>query len=831
MASRKRWMIPAGIGTLILAAVNLPLLARYVPALRESAEWITRTPNPVWLAVGNGVAIVLLLLGIVRMVTGDSKASALARSLARHGDPAGAGDILLAAGKPKAAIRYYTRARAWEQAGRAAVQAGRLDQAAELFRRAGGSRIEEAARLYRRLGRHDDSRACDAEYARWLASRNRMTDAIEAWLRAGEPVKAAKSARLALDEGRLKPNLRSFDAARKAAEQTRDTTLMAELLELQEDWARAAITWREAGDHERAARCFRLAGRLEDAADEEEAAGRPTEATRLRINLLHRLRQKLAPGVTGDGERSEWQEAVRQKIRALEARIIPALEELGQQESLITELTAAGRLEEVIERLVASGDTRRAAEVASEMGRPGLAAELHEKSGRWGEASDLWELAGDLGKAARAAEFAGEDERALALYRTAGDISGQARCMARSGRLQDALAVLHRAERWEEAVRLLKEFPGPIPDIPDIVQDLAEILRGKGKRKEAIAVLQRAVVGVALTPERLAPPVLLARLLHEEGEAQAALEQLDRVLDFDYSYQPAHMLRQKILAEVPEYRRAMTERSRAGQRAAESGSAETRYEILEEVGRGGMGVVYRARDSRLERDVAIKVLRTTRQEEIVRLEREAKAAATLNHPGIVTVYDFEQGFGGYFIVMEFADGDPLDHLLRSDVQRIRDNLLDLMIQAADAVAFAHSHNVIHRDLKPGNLMLTRDSRVKILDFGIAARLDLQTGRQEQVCGTPYYMAPEQIRGEPPTPATDVYSLGATFFHLAAGRPPFVKGNIIQGHLSEPAPDPMTLNPDLPLPLARIILRCLEKDPAARFASGAELRNTLLQVRG
>ncbi len=815
---------------MLLAVVNLPLLARFVPSLRHSAQWISAKPNPVVLAIANGVAILFLLYGIVRIVGGGSRTTTLARSLARRGDPLGAGDMLLHAGRPKEAIRYYIKARAWEQAGRAALAAGRVDEAAQLLRKAGGERLEEAARLYRRQGRHDDSRACEAEYARWLGSRNRMADAVEAWLRAGEPVKAAKSARLALDEGRLKPNLRSFDAARKAAEQARDLPLMAELAELQEDWTRAALTWRQIGEHERSARCFRMAGRLEDAANEEEAAGRIDEATRLRINLLHRLRQRLAPGMTGHGGNSDWREPLERKIRQLEDQVIPVLDRSGQIEALIEELAAAGRYEEVIERLVESGDTRRAAEVAAEMGRPDLAAELHEKAGRWGEAGDLWELAGNLEKAARAAEYAGEDERALALYSAAGDVSGQARCMARSGRLQEGLAVLHKAGRWEEAYRLLQDFPGPIPDIPDVVQDLAEVLWKAGKRREAIAVLQRAVVGVALTPERLAPPVLLARFLLEEGEPRAALEQLDRVLDFDYSYQPAHMLRQQLLAEVPDYRKAVAEREHAESRAAEASSAETRYEILEEVGRGGMGVVYRARDSRLERDVAIKVLRTTRQEEIVRLEREAKAAATLNHPGIVTIYDFEQGFGGYFIVMEFADGDPLDHLLRSDAQRIRDNLLDIMIQAADAVAFAHSRNVVHRDLKPGNLLLTREGRVKILDFGIAARLDVQTGRQEQVCGTPYYMAPEQIRGEPPTPATDVYSLGATFFHLATGRPPFVKGNIIQGHLSDPPPDPATLNPVLPSGLATIILRCLAKEPTERFTSGAELRNALIQAR-
>jgi serine/threonine-protein kinase len=243
-----------------------------------------------------------------------------------------------------------------------------------------------------------------------------------------------------------------------------------------------------------------------------------------------------------------------------------------------------------------------------------------------------------------------------------------------------------------------------------------------------------------------------------------------------------------------------------------------------------MGVVYKARDLRLERDVAIKVLRTTSKEEAARLEQEAKAAATLNHPGIVTVYDFEVGFDGYFIAMEYVPGEALDQLLKSDPGRIRANLRDLLVRLADAVAYAHRRHVIHRDLKPGNVLVTPDLDVKILDFGIAARLDSASGAAAGgVCGTPFYMAPEQIRGEVPTPATDIYAFGATAFHLATGRPPFYRGNVIDAHLKDAPPDPRDSVPDLHPELARIILRCLEKQPGERFQAADDLRDELLRL--
>jgi serine/threonine-protein kinase len=243
-----------------------------------------------------------------------------------------------------------------------------------------------------------------------------------------------------------------------------------------------------------------------------------------------------------------------------------------------------------------------------------------------------------------------------------------------------------------------------------------------------------------------------------------------------------------------------------------------------------MGVVYKARDTRLEREVAIKVLRTTSEEEAARLEQEAKAAATLNHPGIVTIFDFEAGFDGYFITMEYVPGEALDMVIRVHPERVRDNLIEILTRLADAVAYAHDHHVIHRDLKPGNVLLTPHQEVKILDFGIAARLDTEDSAGPSVCGTPYYMAPEQIRGEDTTAATDIYALGATSFHLATGEPPFKGGNVIDAHLSQEPPNPLDLAPELAPELGTVILRCLEKDPRRRFGSATELRDALVRVK-
>jgi serine/threonine-protein kinase len=176
--------------------------------------------------------------------------------------------------------------------------------------------------------------------------------------------------------------------------------------------------------------------------------------------------------------------------------------------------------------------------------------------------------------------------------------------------------------------------------------------------------------------------------------------------------------------------------------------------------------------------------------------------------------------------MEYVPGEPLDTLLKRNPDGVRANLVPLLIRVAEAVGYAHSHQVIHRDLKPGNILVTTDGGVKILDFGIADRLDRSDGERPSISGTPFYMAPEQIRQESQTPATDIYAFGATAFHLATGRPPFHTGNVIDAHLDQPPPDPLDLAPDVHPELARIILRCLEKAPEDRYHSVDELRAEL-----
>jgi serine/threonine-protein kinase len=264
----------------------------------------------------------------------------------------------------------------------------------------------------------------------------------------------------------------------------------------------------------------------------------------------------------------------------------------------------------------------------------------------------------------------------------------------------------------------------------------------------------------------------------------------------------------------------------------------SRYEILGELGRGGMGVAYKARDLELKRLVALKMIlrgALADAEEVGRFQAEARAAARLQHPHIVQIYDVGEADGRPYFSMELIEGGSLSVRLRGGPLEAR-QAADLVETLAQAMAAAHDQRVIHRDLKPANVLLTADGTPKITDFGLAKRLDEDLGRTRSgaVLGTPSYMAPEQARGDVRTvgPPADVYALGAVLYECLTGRPPFraatVMDTLMQVMAEEPVA-PRRLNSKVPRDLETICLKCLEKDPKKRYASARDLAEDLRRL--
>ena len=272
------------------------------------------------------------------------------------------------------------------------------------------------------------------------------------------------------------------------------------------------------------------------------------------------------------------------------------------------------------------------------------------------------------------------------------------------------------------------------------------------------------------------------------------------------------------------------------------------YRITAAIGAGGMGEVYRATDTKLGRDVALKILpagMASRPDRLERFQREAKALAALDHPGIVTVYSVEEADGVHFLTMQLVEGQPLDKLIPEGGMPA-ERILEIATALAEALAAAHDKGIVHRDLKPANVMVTPEGRVKVLDFGLAKvrdalaqasdgselPTDMRT-REGVVMGTVPYMSPEQVQGGALDHRTDIFSLGVILHEMATGRRPFVgrsSAELLAAILRDAVPPVTTSRADLPAHLAHVIRRCLEKDQARRFQAARDLAAELRPTR-
>jgi serine/threonine-protein kinase len=260
-----------------------------------------------------------------------------------------------------------------------------------------------------------------------------------------------------------------------------------------------------------------------------------------------------------------------------------------------------------------------------------------------------------------------------------------------------------------------------------------------------------------------------------------------------------------------------------------------RYEVIERLGQGSMGTVYKARDPIMGRDVAIKrildqaVEGPEGAEFRERFFREARAAGRLAHPGIVTVFDVSEHEGIPFLVMEYVAGRTLQSILQTDERMDWARVCDLGIQLAEALDYAHQNGVVHRDIKPANILVTNEGRVKIADFGVAKLIESQATTAGRILGTPAYMAPEQFIGTPVDGRADLFAVGVVIYCMATGEKPFSGDTIlgVQYRVIHTSPvDPGKLNPSMPQELEAIILKSIEKNPARRYQTGRELAEDL-----
>lgn len=277
---------------------------------------------------------------------------------------------------------------------------------------------------------------------------------------------------------------------------------------------------------------------------------------------------------------------------------------------------------------------------------------------------------------------------------------------------------------------------------------------------------------------------------------------------------------EKISGECPELLEFLTDMAteRLCSQKITAERAIGRYTINEVLAEGGWSIVYKGAHSFLNLPVAIKMLKHNMARDadmLSKFQNEAKIIAGLNHENIVKVYDVENVYRTVFIVMEYLEGVTLRHILKKKLRLPFQRALQILLQVCSGLDYAHRKGIVHQDVKPGNIFIEKNDRVKIVDFGLASPIG---GCSNELPGTVFYMAPEQIEGEPVDPRTDIYSLGITAYEMVTGRRPFPDDvcEVLKAHITEPMPDPRALNPDLPEAFCSFITRATQKDPSLRY---------------
>lgn len=479
------------------------------------------------------------------------------------------------------------------------------------------------------------------------------------------------------------------------------------------------------------------------------------------------------------------------------------------------------------------------------------AARMFEKSEDYLQAGDLYERAGDLKKAGELLMRGGDFTRANEIFQSSGDDLLAAKALEQSKHFKEAAQIYIKKGAYESAARLLEEAGD--------FYEAGMIFHKLGRIEDTIAFLQKVD---AKHEQYYKASLMLGQIFMDRGMFDAARERYKKLIskreigpetiepyfrlgliyEKNRDYANALLLFDKVVAENYKFRDVqnhieLTKEGLRREKAAAVQGKKTdtnqgRYRLMDKIGQGGMGVVYRAEDTVLNRIVAYKVLPPSLRDNPKVLEnflQEAQVAAAINHPNIVTIFDTGSDGVEPYIVMEYIDGITIKESMEKKSPMDISEIINLGKQICHGLDYAHAKNVIHRDIKPANLMTNKDGVLKVMDFGLAKILSSSTLEGTGIQGTPLYMSPEQIEGKRVDQRTDLYSLGCTLYRMATGRPPFIDGNVYHHHLHTPPVPPINHNPKIPELLNKLILKCMEKSVEQRYKRAQEILDSFEQI--
>jgi eukaryotic-like serine/threonine-protein kinase len=720
-----------------------------------------------------------------------------------------AAEYLLGHNMKDEAADLLIAAEAWKRAADVRYDQNRFDEAAEFYKKAG--KEEQAGKIYAQVGEHEKAAQC--------------------YFAAGK-----------------------FSVA-------------GEMFERAENYREAGKCYKQIGFHRHAAQAFLKGGAEKEAAESlieafneeggtagaksdqkaKEMKGIAKKAGEILVKLerfdeaenLFVRAEAFGPAAKVAFQTGNYKRAAELFLRVRRGDLAAkALERLGDE-------VGAARLNG--EYLRDRGQDAEAVEFLTKAGEHAAAGDLFRKLGRFGEAGEAYARAADYPAAAEAFRAANQLEPAADAYASCSKFAETANCYGQVGNRHKQAEMLEKAgsvfeagklfaelEEIDPAIRLLQQTTSDDERYAEACSILGRMFQAKGMHSLSVKKFEEAAGSDSVTRQNVEAFYELARAHERQADMAGAAEIYEKILSFDYNYKDVAACLERAKAASPKKSGGETAPPVTSPTQAPPPATHKRYEIVRELGRGGMGVVYLARDSVLEREVAYKVLPEGLRGNPNALKnflREAKAAAQLNHANIVTVYDAGESEHGFYMAMELVEGTTLKEILRQRGPVSANAAAYILRQMASALAYAHGRKVVHRDIKTANTMWTTEKHVKIMDFGLAKLMEEVRNATTLISGTPFYMSPEQTLGRDVDHRTDLYSLGVTLFELVTGELPFQKGNVPYHHVHTAPPDPRTIKADVPEGLCKLILRCLQKVPADRFESAKDLLDELDRLSG
>lgn len=645
------------------------------------------------------------------------------------------------------------------------------------------------------------------EAAKWLSKAGRKTEAAQAWAKAG---KFATAARLMNRQGEYELAARYYSEGGKHKQAAR-------ALEKQGLKAFAAAAYAKAGQIEKALEIF-----SEYFAATRDAVETQFEAAQACLEMIESEPAKAKVSA----------EQRKQLLAPLAQRF-----EQGKRHDLAARLYhEAGELARAGETYVLAGKFQEAAQCMRQAGKE---KEAQQCMGRFYESKQQWKEAG------QAYAAAGEWLRAGECFAKAADALKAGECFEKANQFYRAGHAYTHAARFDDAIRVFQRLTEKDPQFDLSRGMLGRCFYEKHDYAHCAATLDNHLTGKRVESSNVDYFYMLALAYEQLGKLNDSREILYKIRTVNVGFRDVTQRLSNISSRISMGMERQhtsadddpTQLNRAPEATQVMESVENslggRYQLERELGRGGMGVVYLAQDTQLERPVALKFLGSlvdNSEEFRQRFIREARTAAKISHPNIISIYDISASVGKAYIAMEFVEGPSLHKHLRERSRLGARETLSLMTQTCAALASIHEAGIVHRDIKPDNILIAKGGLVKLTDFGLAKAEDSRMTRTGVVMGTPSYMAPEQVLGKEADMRSDIYSLGLVIHECLTGETVFAKGDVLERQLQEVPLPPGTSVADVPEELDQLIMKCIEKDPNKRFQTARELHGALRAIK-